>query len=358
MMKNLFDYATKELSQDAFLLWFLDNWNEEEIGEHSIGFINRLTGLSLRKEDINPDRRKTKVWSQVKYMDVGFDIFLKNGEHYLIVIEDKTDTKEHHQLTDYDEVMAKWQSSDNHSGIFKIYYKTYPISSDERERISHANELNEKNGRPKWRIIEQSEIEEWFRPLIESESQVLSDYSKHVCKLIEQTRAFPEGDPQEWNFLQWLSFFKEGVCQLVEQKMPDEERGKWHSEDWIYRGKVLCVAFYYHKDARQEPLIEFTVREGSNHLNAAIHITTEADGKWKWKRQDYGGEFWDEFRDAFARKTAPLNGFIKTRREKGQQTFAKLETPFQLSEGNLSETKEQVSQLVAGFLMMVSTWPS
>ena len=357
-MKNLFDYATKELSQDAFLLWLLDNWNEEGIGAHSIAFINRLTELNLRREDINPDRRKTKVWSQANYMDVGFDIYLKDKRHYLIVIEDKTDTKEHHQLTDYDEVMARWQSSDKHTEIFKIYYKTYPITSDERERIEQANAKNRENKRPEWRIIEPGEIEEWFRPLIKSESQVLSDYSKHVCKLIEQTRTFPKGNPRDWNFLQWLSFFKEGVCGLVGQKMPQEEAGKWHFEDWVYRGKVLCAAFYYHKDPRQEPLIEFTVREGSNHLNAAIHITTETDGKWKWKRQDYGGEFWDELRDAFARKPAPLNGFVKTRREKGQQTFAKLEEPFQLSEANLSEMKEKVSQLIADFLMKVSTWPS
>ena len=29
MMKNLFDYATKELSQDAFLRWLFENYNCE-----------------------------------------------------------------------------------------------------------------------------------------------------------------------------------------------------------------------------------------------------------------------------------------------------------------------------------------
>lgn len=356
-MKNLFDYATKELSQDAFLLWLLDNWNEKEIGTESLEFINHLTGLSLRKEDINPDRRLTKVWSQVKYMDVGFDIFLKDGKHYLIVIEDKADTKEHHQLTDYDEVMAGWQSSDNHTDIFKIYYKTYPISSDERDRIGIANEENKKKGRKEWRIIEPDEIEKWFRRLDSSKSQVLSDYSKHVSQLIKRAGTFPEGNPRDWDYLQWRSFFVKGVCDLVRQKMLQQEE-KWHFGDWVYRGKVLCMAFYYRRDARQEPLIEFTVREGSNCLNAAIHVMTETNGEWIWKRQDYGGEFWDGFRDAFTKKPAPLDGFVKTRREKGQQTFAKLETPFLLNEGNLLETKEKVSQLVVDFLMMVSTWPS
>ena len=29
-MKNLFDYATKELSQDAFLRWLFENYNCED----------------------------------------------------------------------------------------------------------------------------------------------------------------------------------------------------------------------------------------------------------------------------------------------------------------------------------------
>ena len=28
-MENLFDYATKELSQDAFLRWLFESWNED-----------------------------------------------------------------------------------------------------------------------------------------------------------------------------------------------------------------------------------------------------------------------------------------------------------------------------------------
>ena len=29
-MKNLFDFATKELSHDAFLRWLFENWQEPE----------------------------------------------------------------------------------------------------------------------------------------------------------------------------------------------------------------------------------------------------------------------------------------------------------------------------------------
>ena len=31
-MKNLFDYATKELSQDAFLMWLFANYDDPKIG--------------------------------------------------------------------------------------------------------------------------------------------------------------------------------------------------------------------------------------------------------------------------------------------------------------------------------------
>ena len=39
-MKNLFSYATKELSQDAFLRWFLESYDDEEVGYIVADFIN------------------------------------------------------------------------------------------------------------------------------------------------------------------------------------------------------------------------------------------------------------------------------------------------------------------------------
>lgn len=39
-MKNLFDYATKELSQDSFLRRFFENYDDDQIGPIVVDFIN------------------------------------------------------------------------------------------------------------------------------------------------------------------------------------------------------------------------------------------------------------------------------------------------------------------------------
>lgn len=51
-MNNIFDFATKELSQDAFLSWFIANCNDENIGEYSYKFINFLTGFNFKVGEI------------------------------------------------------------------------------------------------------------------------------------------------------------------------------------------------------------------------------------------------------------------------------------------------------------------
>ncbi len=44
-MKNIFDYATKELSQDAFLRWFL----ESDIDDSGKKLLSAFTGLESNK---------------------------------------------------------------------------------------------------------------------------------------------------------------------------------------------------------------------------------------------------------------------------------------------------------------------
>lgn len=53
-MKNLFDFATKELSQDAFLRWLFENYEceNEKVREIAYGLINYLTGLNIKENEI------------------------------------------------------------------------------------------------------------------------------------------------------------------------------------------------------------------------------------------------------------------------------------------------------------------
>ncbi len=361
-MKNLFHYATKELSQDAFLQWLLDNWSEEgEIGGVSLKFLEFLTGKKWNKEDIDPDSEKTYVWAQKSHMDVGFDIVTKGGEHFLLVIEDKTESKEHHQLTDYDSVIDTWDKSggDGHqyAQVFKVYYKTAPIRDDEKKRIEAGNEKNKEAKRSKWRIIPPAAIKSFFEQYKEfSESDVLRDYARHVCALIGQASNPPTGDPKKWNYIQWESFFVYLVAREVESLCPEKE--KWHWECWNYRGKLLSFAFYYHKYEGQYPLIEFVAREESRSVAAQLHVTTlKEDGKnWTWKKPDGDrGAYWQRILNGLTAKDCLLRQYEETHREKGRQTFAKLKEPVEIGEDHLEESAHRLANLVQDYFRFIQS---
>ena len=44
-MKNLFNYATKELSQDAFLMWLFENYDDSELGEIANALLGNFRAL-------------------------------------------------------------------------------------------------------------------------------------------------------------------------------------------------------------------------------------------------------------------------------------------------------------------------
>ena len=50
-MKNLFDYATKELSQDAFLCWLFESWEDADLKEVAFGLLRKF-GVSIRSNNI------------------------------------------------------------------------------------------------------------------------------------------------------------------------------------------------------------------------------------------------------------------------------------------------------------------
>ena len=84
MKVNLFDFATKELSQDAFLLWLVSNADkhyQEDESLHKVAqsFVRALIG-PYKKEIVS-----VKVEKQWKHIDVAFSV----NDDVFVIIEDK-----------------------------------------------------------------------------------------------------------------------------------------------------------------------------------------------------------------------------------------------------------------------------
>lgn len=138
-LPNLFNYATKELSQDAFLCWTLEwrNIRGHQMCEFAYQLLESFVKESVYKNQINPlDIDKVDLIKQYKNIDVLVLAELKSGTILPIIIEDKTDTSEHdNQLDRYRKIIID-EYTDLPEPIC-IYYKTGYIFEPKSEIEKH-----------------------------------------------------------------------------------------------------------------------------------------------------------------------------------------------------------------------------
>ena len=120
---NLFKYATKELSQDAFICWLVNyiNTNEKykDIAKAFVDLIvNKIDDKKL-KQYISQNEYTVEIKHQYKNIDVLLNI----GEFY-IIIEDKIKAIEHDDQINFYK-MELIQEGINKNRIFTCYYKIY-----------------------------------------------------------------------------------------------------------------------------------------------------------------------------------------------------------------------------------------
>ena len=123
-MNNLFDFATKELSQDAFLCWLINwlNYKKENIELYNTAkkFINLIIN------EINIDDFEINILKQYKKIDIFVELIEKKCRRnkYAIIIEDKKFTTEHNkQIEKYKEKIE--QLSKKYKRLITVYYKPY-----------------------------------------------------------------------------------------------------------------------------------------------------------------------------------------------------------------------------------------
>lgn len=116
---NIFKFATKELSQDAFLCWLFSFANKE----YKDSDYNQLNVLATKFIQKLVDDEKLKIESiEVKKQIHKIDIWVEINEDILLIIEDKTDSKAGvNQLEKYYEAASKEALKRK---IFAIYFKT------------------------------------------------------------------------------------------------------------------------------------------------------------------------------------------------------------------------------------------
>lgn len=322
MRKNLFDYATKELSQDAFLRWFFENFEDEQIGPIVVDFINYFSNRqcdSRKQFDLKyKDIKDLKTYSQINDIDISIDFWSDRFDgHRTIVIEDKTDSEEHNQLETYNSAIKNWNygSMSSDECVYKVFYKTHAIEESELKRVEKA----------KWTPFGIEDIYSFFiKYLGKTDSDILNDYINHIKCIYECYKTVSPKLAKEWNSINWETFF---------HKLMENHEGVEHNFT-SYRGIYDSMLIYFYIPKNEcLTYVAFEIQIRSK-LKPYLHPGFHVGEKWEWSASAFEGE--EEY-EKCTKELEDLRSFVDSfnssiiKRGNTARAFAKINESIELN---------------------------
>lgn len=197
---NIFDYATSELSQDAFLAWYCC-WADEamtddmELHTNARAFLKKY--IAMQQPDYNEDIQTVIVSPQHKHIDV----FLTINGNLSVIIEDKIHTFKHdNQLIRYSDAVEGRK--------VKLYIKTGD------ESLKHKMEIETNDG---YSVIYRDELLESLEKC-KSKSEIFVSFVERLRRKEDETRTYRESNV--WKTAQVIGFYKD-----MERVLPNSNWG-------------------------------------------------------------------------------------------------------------------------------------
>ncbi|ETY71918.1 PD-(D/E)XK nuclease family protein [Bifidobacterium moukalabense] len=188
--RNLFDYATSELSQDAFICWICAQFDSNDATVRTAS--QNLLHAFLGGNDNDPVGVK-EIYRQKENIDVLLLLQYK-GQEFPIVVEDKTSSRYHNDQLDRYRTSAASIYDRGKNDIRVVYFKTETVYEEQDIRNKCDIVLNRKD------ILECLNTT--------SKNPILMDYVdrlKRICARYDQYRSLPVKD---WSYDGWCGFFE------------------------------------------------------------------------------------------------------------------------------------------------------
>lgn len=259
-MENLFKYATKELSQDAFLCWLFANYEceQEEVREFSRYMLSWFITDNLSLEN-GKQIKGVKIKKQFKNIDVMIECKYFDIPH-VIIIEDKTSSMTHdEQLNRYQEIV-----SNSYNNTYKkcfVFFKTDMVGKEENTKLKTYNG---------WKIKQVQDIYEVFHSFIESKclsdfnNEILHYYYENLISIFNDIKHRSQ-KVSEWNLRSWHSFFEDyvPVCGLLQ-----------NTEIRFYQNQYVYYKFIIDKHKDDLPCIEVRSRDYQSDTLPRVRLAT------------------------------------------------------------------------------------
>ena len=212
---NIFNFATSELSQDAFICW-LCNWvnfddnslseDEKKLKLLATEFIEKMLGEKLEDRKVNIKRQYQKIDVLLEIQNKTEFITKENEKNPVVdiyvIIEDKVGTGLHsNQIEIYTKLISEKNKNINKGKalIKTVYYKIY--DEDNMERLKE-NGVNVILGREN--ILEL--LKEYKDKINNS---IFENYHNYLSNIETDVNSYEKKNLEDWNSNCYIGFFKE-----------------------------------------------------------------------------------------------------------------------------------------------------
>ena len=211
---NIFNFATSELSQDAFICW-LCNWvnfddnslseDEKKLKALATEFIEKMIGEKLEDRKVNIKRQYQKIDVLLEIQNKTEFITNENEKNpavdIYVIIEDKVGTGLHsNQIEIYTKLISEKNKNINEGKalIKTVYYKIY--DEDNMERLKE-NGVNVILGRKKI-------LELFRRDEDDIKNSIFRNYYDYLSNIETDVNSYDKKNLEDWNSNCYIGFFK------------------------------------------------------------------------------------------------------------------------------------------------------
>ena len=196
---NLFDYATKELSQDAVICWLIDWAGRETSGEPEDEKL-RQCGLAFVKALFSKWRDwgysvdlGDSVRTEVRRQEKGIDVLARVDGKHVLLIEDKTKTGAHDdQLARYGRLVVEGKTyfeDVDAKDVYPIYCKTGNHSLKDRQYAEDQE----------YAVFDRADFLEVLKDY-SGTNGILIDFRRHLERWQEETASFIDWTKDGWEW--------------------------------------------------------------------------------------------------------------------------------------------------------------
>ena len=213
---NIFNFATSELSQDAFICW-LCNWvnfddndlseDEKKLKVLATDFIEKMSGEKLGDRKVNIKRQYQKIDVLLEIQNKTEFITKENEKNPVVdipvvdiyvIIEDKVGTSLHSdQQKTYRNIIS--EKNESRAKIKVVYYKIY--DEDNMERLKEDGiDI----------IFERKDMLALLEKYKNSFNNILvEDYYNYLNNIEKDVNSYIDKKLEDWNSNCYIGFFKE-----------------------------------------------------------------------------------------------------------------------------------------------------